>query len=167
MATKLSAPWFKKIHGMGGQAATSVQCNLCSKIFARRLERQLSHLGYEATPGKLNNGVTLCGKLTTRIQALFKRCGGQFPPHNGEMLFEHCLISSTDVSYAPEHGTPKSTSGDSCVGSSQATPSISVTPTFSNPIEQVRIVGPLSRSMKQSVIEDGSSEVERRDLDKL
>ena len=44
---------------------------------------------------------------------------------------------------------------------------VGATPTFSNPIEQVRVGGPLSRSIKQSVIEDDFSEVERRDLDKL
>lgn len=172
MANKSSSPWFTDVHEVQGQRTTTptVQCNLCHKVMSKRLERQLSHLGYEGKRGVRLNTVTLCPKLNTRVMDLFRRCDGRFPPDNGEMSCAHSIPLSSEV---PNVGTPRSTGGDSCVGSSQATPSIPSTPLVGsisavpNFAGQVRVGGHINRAMKQSVIEDGFAEADRRDLDIL
>ena len=173
MATKPWSPWYTEITDLQGRKTDSLQCNLCRRIFARRLERQLSHLGYEVLLGKRNSGVGLCTKLTTRIHNLFKKCRGQYPKHNGELLSEYCPTPSLNFASSSEHSTPMSTGGDSCVGSSQAPPLISPTtmveptPAFYNSTEQGSVGGTFPKSVRQSVIEEGFQEVERRELDKL
>jgi Protein of unknown function (DUF 659)/hAT family C-terminal dimerisation region len=156
-----------------GRKTDSLQCNLCRRIYARKLGRQLSHLGYEELPGKRNSGVGLCTKLTSRVLSLFKNCGGHYPRHNGELFSEHCTTSTLKNVSISEHSTPKSTGGDSCVGSTQVPPVIlpttmvEPTPTFSPVTEHESIGGTFPRLMRQSVISEGFHEVERRELDKV
>ena len=144
-----------------------VKCNLCSKVICKKLERLLSHLGYERPTGRLNS-VTLCTQLNPSVRDLFRRCGGQFPPHNGEMSGAHSRPSSLE---SPFVGTPRSTVGSSCEEFFQASPSTSTTPLFGltpvapNVMNPIRVGGNVSRSMKQSMIEDGFAEAERRELD--
>ena len=173
MATKPWSPWYTEITEVLGRRTDSLQCNLCRRIFARRLERQLSHLGYEELSGKRNSGVGLCTKLTTRVQNLFKHCRGHYPKHNGELFSEHCTTPTLRFASVSEHSTPKSTGGDSCVGSTEAPPLIlpttmvEPTPTFHDSIEQRSVGGTFPKLVRQSVIEEGFQEVERRELDRV
>lgn len=171
MASKPWSPWYTEITEVLGRRTDSLQCNLCRRIYARRLERQLSHLGYEEIPGKRNSGVGLCTKLTSRIQALFKNCGGHYPRYNGELNVNQCATPSIKGVSSTEHSTPKSTEGDSCVGSTQL-PSTNLpttfqtTPIFHSPTKHEGIGRTNSKSMRQSFISEGFQETERRELDK-
>ena len=173
MATKSWSPWYTEITEVLGRKTDSLQCNLCHRIYARRLERQLSHLGYKELPGKRNSGVGLCTKLSSRIRTLFKNCGGHYPKHNGELFSEHCTTPTLKFASASEHSTPKSTGEDSCVGSTQVPPLIlptimvEPTPSFPSSTEQGSVGGTFPRMMRQSGISEGFQEIERRELDKV
>ena len=140
---------------------------------ARRLERQFSHLGYEELPSKRNSNVGPCTKLTTCVQNLFKHCRGHYPKHNGELFSKHCTTPTLRFASVSEHSTPKSTGGDSCVGSTEAPPLIlpttmvEPTPTFHDSIEQRSVGGTFPKLVRQSVIKEGFQEVGRRELDKV
>jgi hypothetical protein len=172
MATKPWAPWYTEVKEIEGRKVDSMQCTLCRKIFAKRLERQLSHLGYELVPGKRNSGVGLCSKLTSRVQVLFKNCGGIYPKHNGELLSEHCVSPAMRYPTPSNLSTPRSMDGDSCVGSTQATPSglptpiVEVVSIFPDSMEEGSVGGIVPRMMRQSVIPESFQELERRELDK-
>ena len=173
MATRPWTPWYKEIREVLGRKTDSLQCSLCQKTYARKLERQLSHLGYEEVLGKRNSGVSLCAKLTPPIRSLFRNCGGRYPRHSGELLPQRSTTPTLETPSSTEHGTPKSTGGDSCVGSTQVPIASSgadtVEPTlpFLPPREYGSIGGTGPRLLRQSVLSEGFQEVERRELDKL
>ena len=72
MGSKPWSPWYTEISLEVGRKSDSLQCSLCGRIFVKRLERQLSHLGYEGRSGKRTGGIGLCTKLTSRVHNLFK-----------------------------------------------------------------------------------------------
>ena len=172
MGSKPWSPWYTEISPEVGRKSDSLQCSLCGRIFAKRLERQLSHLGYEERSGKRTTGIGLCTKLTSRVHNLFKNCGGHYPKHNGELHSEHCSNPILGDMPPFERSPPKSNGGNSCVGSTQAPPLISPTPIakpvprFHHSSEDGSVGGTIPTMMKQSLISDGFHEVQRRELDK-
>jgi hypothetical protein len=52
-----------------------VKCLMCEALFARKLTRMLSHLGYEGPFGIRDKDVLLCRRATAEIRRLFKECG--------------------------------------------------------------------------------------------
>ena len=172
MGNKPWSPWYTEISPEVGRKSDSLQCSLCGRIFAKRLERQLSHLGYEERSGKRTIGIGLCTKLTSRVHNLFKNCGGHYPKHNGELHSEHCSNPILGDMPPFERSPPKSNGGNSCVGSTQApllispTPIAKPVPCFRHSSEDGSVGGTIPTMMKQSLISDGLHEVQRRDLDK-
>lgn len=146
-----------------------MRCNLCSKVKTKRLERNLSHLGYVKPGGRLTS-VAICTELTPAVRQIFRGCGGIFPPHNGEMNGVPLVASPLE---SPFLGTPKSTSDNSYTGFSQASPSTSTTPIValtpvpSNVVNSVKVGCNVHRPMKQSLIEQGFAEADRREADLL
>ena len=161
MGSKPWSPWYTEISPEFGRKSDSLQCSLCGRIFAKRLERQLSHLGYEKCSGKCTGGIGLCTKLTSRVHNLFKNCGGHYSKHNGELHSEHCSNPILGDMPPFERSPPKSNGGNSCVGSTQApllispTPIAKPVPRFRHSSEDGSVGGTIPTMMKQSLISDG------------
>ena len=172
MGSKPWSPWYTEISLEVGRKSDSLQCSLCGHIFAKRLERQLSYLGYEERSGKRTGGIGLCTKLTSRVHNLFKNCGGHYPKHNGELHSKHCSNPILGDMPPFERSPPKSNGRNSCVGSTQApllispTPIAKLVPHFRHSSEDGSVGGTIPTMMKQSLISDGFHEVQRRELDK-
>ena len=172
MGSKPWSLWYIEISPEVGRKSDSLQCSLCRCIFAKRLERQFSHLGYEECSGKRTGGIGLCTKLTSRVHNLFKNYGGHYPKHNGELHSKHCSNPILGDMPSFKQSPPKSNGGNSCVGSTQAPLLISPTPT-AQPVprshhssEDGSVGGTIPTMMRQSLISDGFHEVQRRELDK-
>ena len=172
MGSKPWSLWNTKISPEVGRKSDSLQCSLSGHIIARRLDRQLSHLGYEERFGKHTGGIGLCTKLTSRVHNLFKNCGGHYPKHNGELHSEHCTNPILGDMPPLEQSPPKSNGGNSCIGSTQAPLLISPTPTaqpvprFCHSSGDGSVGGTIPTMMRQSLISDGFHEVQWQELDK-
>ena len=172
MGSKPWSPWYTEISPEVGRKSDSLQCSLCGRIFAKRLERQLSHLEYEERSGKRTGGIGLCTKLTSRVHNLFKNCGGHYPKHNGELHSEHCSNPILGDMPPFKQSPPKSNGGNSCIGSTQApllispTPIAKPVPRFRHSSEDGSVGGTIPTMMRQSLISNGFHEVQRRELDK-
>ncbi len=172
-------PWFKDIEKEGKVSGSFIQCSLCHVIVSKKKSRNLSHYGYEKIPGHRDSSSALCPKLPTEIRRLFLRCGGEFPPYNGELdgFLGNCsLTPSADVPGASKHDIPETPRSDSCVGSSLGTPMNSANPLVGSTsassilMRGIKDTRPMFGSMKQtkqSSIEATFAEADRRELDKL
>ena len=56
-----------------------VQCLMCQVLFARKVARMLSHLGYKGPLENQDKGVSLCKKAIAEIKTIFHRCVGVVP----------------------------------------------------------------------------------------
>ena len=172
MGSKPWSPWYTEISLEVGRKSDSLQCSLCGHIFAKRLEQQLSHLGYEERSGKRTGGIGLCTKLTSLVHNLFKNCGGHYPKHNEELHSEHCTNPILENMPPLEQSPPKSNGGNSCVGSTQAlllispTPIAQPVPRFRHSSEDASIGGTIPTMTRQSLISNGFYEVQWQELDK-
>ena len=64
MASKGCSPWYIDVTDPERKKTGTVQCTLCKTIFAKRLERMLSHLEYDKVIGVRSSGVSCCTSLT-------------------------------------------------------------------------------------------------------
>ena len=119
MAPKSWIPWYMKVTEKHDKKTTMLQCNLCHWTFAKKLEQQLSHLGYEQAPSKRNSGIGLCTKLPSRVKSLFKNCGGHYPSYNRELELTHSTFSTMKTISTYDFVVFKSTNISSCVRSTQ------------------------------------------------
>ena len=172
MASRGYSRWYTDVTDAEKKKTQIVQCMLCKNHFARRLERMLSHLGYDKVVGVRTTGVSRCTNLSPRIQSLFKNCGGKFPNDTKIFLSEPSSSPVTRCDISPSVSTPTSMDVDSCAGSTMATPknepvlvSEGVPSIFTLPAEGSRSV-PAVKAKRQSTLREGFDETQRRECDK-
>lgn len=174
MASRSYSPWYTDVHVIDAEKKKTevVQCILCNNHFAKRMERMLSHLGYDKVVGVRTSGVGRCTNLSPGIQSLFMNCGGKFPNDSKIFMSEQSSSPVTRYNISPRVNTPRSMDVDSCVGSTMATPKNEPVlldegvPSISTlPGEGSGQFPPL-KAKRQSTLREGFDETQRRECDK-
>ena len=172
MASKSYSPWYTEVHMIDAEKKKTemVQCMLCKNTFAKRIERMLSHLGYDKVLGLRTSGVGRCTNLSPAILSLFKTCGGKFPNDSRIFMSEQSTSPVTRGNISPRVNTPMDV--DSCAGSRVSTPKnepvligegVPFISTF--PGEGSGPFPPL-KAKRQSTLQEGFEETQRRECDK-
>ena len=172
MASRGCSPWYTDVIDQEKKKTETVQCTLCKTIFAKRLERMLSHLGYDKVAGVRTSGVSRCTNLPGAVRTLFKNCGGKFPSDTAVFMSEQSSSPVTRYDLSPGVSTPTSTDVESRAGSPMATPKNEPVlvgegiPSISAFLEEGSGRGSTVKAKRQSTLREGFDETQRRDCDK-
>jgi hypothetical protein len=172
MASRGCSPWYTDVIDQEKKKTETVQCTLCKTIFAKRLERMLSHLGYDKVAGVRTSGVSRCTNLPGAVRTLFKNCGGKFPSDTAVFMSERSSSPVTRYDLSPGVSTPTSTDVESRAGSTMATPKNEPVlvgegiPSISALLEEGSGRVSTVKAKRQSTLREGFDETQRRDCDK-
>ena len=154
----------------GAPSAGKVQCKACNLVFAKKVCCMFSHLGYEGASGARDRGISLCPRLTSQVQSLFRQCKGVIPRRGtNENVDGNGTIEAMVVNDAANEGplTPlvHLTPEDSCtIPEEIVRVSSRVHPSTQASDEGDTEVGSTSRPLVQRRIGDGFEEANRRKL---